>query len=462
VSGTAAFKFISNDDMKYFILNSLCLILFLTLALVGNEMATAQQFVPNYDESKVPDFQLPPLLKFSDGREVRDPNQWEERRREIIQLFESEMFGDSPPAVSFTPQLLESSDQDVFSGKGIRRQIRLLIPGESQPIGAHGGKIALDLLIYLPKSAGKPIPVFLGLNFRGNHSLSDDPEVLIPSSWVPNMSEFEITNHQSNEQVRGSKSSRWPVEQILDRGYGLVTCYYGDIDPDFHDGFNNGVHALFPHSARLYRDPSNRQPEHMYSWGSIAGWAWGLSRIMDYLETDDQIDSQRVALLGHSRLGKTALWAGATDPRFALVISNNSGCGGAAISRRRFGETVWRINQNFPHWFCERFKRYSDNENALPLDQHFLIAAIAPRPVYIASADQDLWADPQGEFLAAKQAEPAYELFGLQGLQATELPPVNQSIGQSIGYHLRAGVHDVTEFDWQQFLNFADRHWKSK
>jgi hypothetical protein len=446
--------------MKNWICCSICCSI-CCLSTLSQPMSEAQQFVPNYDESRVPDFPLPELLRFGDGRAVTHSGQWEERRIEILRLLSAEMFGDSPPSLPVAAELIESSARPVVQGKGMRKQIRLTISGRAEPAESVRGKITFDLLIYLPASAPGPVPVFLGLNFRGNHSISDDPEVLIPDSWVPNLSEFNVKGNRSNEQVRGTKSSRWPVERILDRGYGLVTCYYGDIDPDFDDGFNNGVHALFPHSGRLYREPDNRQPAVLYSWGSIAGWAWGLSRIMDYLESDPQIDTKRVALLGHSRLGKTALWAGAQDTRFGLVISNNSGCGGAALSRRRFGETVWRINQNFPHWFCEKFKRYSDNENALPFDQHFLIAAMAPRPVYIASAEEDLWADPLGEFLAAREAEPAYQLWGLAGLQTAQPPPVDQPVGQSIGYHRRSGVHDVTEFDWHQFLNFADRHWKT-
>ena len=318
---------------------------------------------------------------------------WERRRRpELLELFASEIYGKAPIGCPSEMhfKLLESGD--AFGGKAIRKQVRVWFDAaETQ---------GLTLLMYAPKT-GKPAPVFLGAHF------ADDLTI---------------------------KSYRWPFEYAIDHGYAVATFCYNDVDPDFDDGFRNGVIG--------YYGPEQRKGD---SWGNIAAWAWGLSRALDYLETDPDVAADKVAVLGHSRLGKTALWAGATDQRLALVISNASGCGGAAISRRHYGETLRRIGSSFPHWWCPNFYKYADNEQLLPIDQHELLALIAPRPLYVESCSEDLWADPTGEELSQKEASKVYALYGAE---------------DRLGRHICPGKHDITPYDWERYIAFADRFLK--
>lgn len=383
----------------------------------------------NYDESKVPEYQLPDPLMCEDGTKVATAEQWETTRRdEILSFFNNEVYGYCPDEPAPVLAEIVEENSNALGGLATRRQIKIWFrEDKSGP--------CMDLLLHLPNAAKSTFPAFLGYNFKGNHSINADPAILI--------------NLLKEHEERGVASRRWPLEMIIERGYASATACYFDVDPDVND-LTDGVHTLYYKPRQNHPAPNG--------WGSISAWAWGLSRILDYLETVEEIDAARVAVHGHSRLGKTALWAAARDERFAIAISNDSGCGGAALSRRCFGETIARINSACPHWFCDNFKKYNDHETALPIDQHELISLIAPRPVYVASASEDLWADPLGEFLSAAHAEPVYALFDKPGLQTWRQPEPGISIGDHIGYHLRVGKHDVLKEDWEHFLSFTDRH----
>jgi hypothetical protein len=406
--------------------------------------ASMQPPKPNYDESRVPAYDLPDPLIASDGHRISTSKEWLDKRRpELIGLFEENVYGRSPgDPRSLSFQTLSVS-RNALDGKAVRKQVRV-------QFSPKGGSSAMSILIYLPSHVKEPVPVFVGLNFDGNQTVQDDPGILMPSGWMP--AGPGVERNRATEATRGADAHSWPVSMILARGYGVATVYAGDIAADHADNYQEGVLPLF------YR-PGQTRPD-ANQWGTIAAWAWGLSRVVDYLETDRDVDKRRLIVIGHSRLGKAALWAGAQDTRFALVISNDSGEGGAALARRKFGERTEDLNTRFPHWYCDNYKKYNGKEETLPVDSNELLALVAPRPLYVASAEDDLWADPKGEFLGAKGATPVYRLFSKEGLGAEAMPPPQQPIVTTVGYHIRHGKHAITDYDWTQYISFADKQLK--
>ncbi len=414
-----------------------CLAVLCVFSITSSAFAQPAGF--NYDEAKVPKFELADPLTMVDGSKVTDAKTWTQKRRpEVLKLFNDNVYGTVPGAPKDLWWKVFDSDENALGGKGTRKQVTIYFTKD-----ADGPQ--MDLLLYVPNKAKKPVAGFVGLNFKGNHTVHSDPAIRL-ATIRPKGGEA----HAGDPKSRGERTHRWQVEMIVDAGYAIGTVFYSDIDPDYFDDWKNGIHPLYPELQS--RDDN---------FTSIGAWAWGLSRVLDYLQADEDVDGKRVAVMGHSRLGKTSLWSGATDQRWAMVISNDSGCGGAALSKRRFGETVKRINTSFPHWFCAKFKTYNDNEDALPVDQHLLVSLMAPRPVYVASAVEDRWADPRGEFLSAKYASPVYELLGKPAIpESVASYNIEKPIHTTVGHHIRTGKHDVTAYDWQQYIRFADRHLK--
>ncbi|MCF7734369.1 MAG: acetylxylan esterase, partial [Akkermansiaceae bacterium] len=388
----------------------------------------------NYDEAKVGTFELPDPLQPAGGAPVRSQADWlSHGRPATLALFEQHVFGKTPGGPMKLDFETLSVRKDALAGLATRRVIRIRLAD----VPAWTG---IEMLVYTPNAATAPVPAFVGLNFGGNHTVS--PETDIP---------LTTKSGSAANPARGLAASRWPLELILKRGYGLATAYCGDVEPDHPAGWRDGLRGALTGPGKTTWGEGE--------WGALGAWAWGLSRMLDGLETLPEVDARHCAVIGHSRLGKTALWAGAQDQRFALVVSNNSGEGGAALKYRDFGETPAIITSSFPYWFTATYLRYGPAPRSCPVDQHQLLALVAPRLLYVASATDDRWADPQGEFLAAKSAGAVYALFGKTGVAVDTQPPPEHPVGDSIGYHLRTGKHDITAYDWKQYLDFADRDW---
>jgi hypothetical protein len=402
------------------------------LLLIACLTLPAQQPGFNYDEAKVPAYTLPDPLVMADGTPVKDAATWRKKRRpEILELFAEQVYGQTPKAkIKLRTEVLEI-DKTAHNGLATRKQVRVWF-------GPNADAPAMDLLIYLPNNIKGRVPAFLGLNFNGNHTVQPDNDIRVTKSWV------RTKGNVATDKDRGEGASRWPVDMILKRGYAVVTAYYGDIDPDFDDGFKNGVHTLFPRSAK----PNE--------WGTIGAWAWGLSRAMDVLEKEKEIDSSKVVLHGHSRIGKAALWAGAQDERFAIVISNDSGEGGAALARRNYGETIAHLTAptRYAYQFAQNYSKYAQDPGASPIDAHMLISLIAPRPLLLQTGTTDKWSDPKGEYLAALAAAPVYKLLGQTALAAKDVPRAGETVMTTLGYHMHAGGHGMVPADWDVFLKF--------
>jgi len=368
----------------------------------------------NYREEKVPSYNVPGLLVTSDGRRVNNASIWEKKRREeVLELFRENVYGRVPSTPYNMKFTIEKEDRKAMEGKATLKQVVINIESEGKTLDIH-------LTVFVPNNVPKPVPAFLLINNR--EPANTDPERIV-------------------------KSEFWPAEEVVARGYAIAAFHNADLDPDKFDDFKNGIHAVL--------DRGSRGPD---SWGTISAWAWGASRCLDYFETDTGINSRKVSVVGHSRGGKTALWAAAEDSRFAMAVANESGCGGAALARRRFGETIEIINRAFPHWFCLNYRNWEGKEDSMPFDMHMLMALIAPRAVYVTSAEEDLWADPRGSYLSLFHSLPVYRLYDKSINLPEQMPPLNKPVRSgSVAYHIRDGVHNMLLKDWNWFMDFGDK-----
>jgi len=372
-------------------------------------------FAQNYDEAKVPAYTLPDVLKTASGKAIRSDEKWEKLRRpEVLKLFEDNVYGQMPVKYDSISYALTEDDRPEMDGKAVLKQVGVTV-------FRNGKSVQINVVLFVPTHVKKPVPVFLLINNR---------------------------DKENTDPTRVKKSEFWPAEMVIDSGFAVAAFHVSDLAPDSKDTYMHGVlEKLYPEQLKMDNGMK-----------AIGAWAWGASRVMDYFETDKDIDSKKVIIVGHSRSGKTSLWAAAQDQRFAACITNCSGNTGAALARRQFGERISRINKTFPHWFNNNYKKYNDKENALPVDQHMLIALIAPRPVYATNASKDLWADPKGTFLAVKAAEPVYALYGIKPELPKNQPGINAPvIGRHFGYHNREGEHNMTAYDWGNFIRFAKK-----
>lgn len=391
----------------------------------------------------MPEYTLPDVMLCQDGSKVKTAEQWMTKRRpELLRLFKNVMYGELPPLPDRVRCELLSEKEDARSGKAIRREVRLHFEMND------GCSHFADMLYYIPADAPETVPVFIGLTFDGNHVVTDEPDILLTGS-------AGCTPEDPLPRERGCQIRRFPLDAILERGYALAVASCHDFFPDRPTGWEQSIYRLFFEGEELKRPKG---------CSCIGAWAWGLSRMLDHLETVPEIDASKIAVYGHSRLGKTALWAGATDERFKLICANDSGCGGAALSRRLYGETLFSMccQHNIGrYWFTDTLPEKAEHPENLPLDQHELIALLAPRTVAIHSATGDQWADPKGEYLSAYHAGPVFKLFGKTPLVSAEPPEPEHGVGTDVSYYCRIGAHDILLSDWKHYMDMADRIFKS-
>lgn len=380
-----------------------------------------------YDEDRIPSYRLPDPLIGVNGERVETAGQWHTRRRpEILSLFSTMIYGQIPVAQSPIETTYEvvSENDSFMGGLATRKDIRIRFSNDK-------GEKEMHVLVFVPNDVDGPAPALLKHSF--NNTQSDD-----------------FDEHPENPDTF---RNGWPMRMYFERGFGFIAVYQQDLVDHNEVSFGNSIHKLFYEDGQSF--------PYAHQWGCISAIAWGAMRALDYLETDDDIDHTRVAVMGHSKMGKTALWTAALDQRFALAISAQSGCAGAALWRRKSGETLEKMVTRFPYWLSRNAWKFVHQEADLPVDQHMLLGLIAPRPVYIASAIDDTWADPRGEFASGVHAGPVYELLGKRGLPVETLPPLSEPILESeIGFHIRAGGHSVELEDWQNFLRFMEIHMK--
>jgi hypothetical protein len=427
-------------SLPVFLRLSVTLSMLFTLA---SPSVSAADFPP-IDQLK-PTAGLPDVLTTLDGAKIATKERWETKRKpELKALFQHYMYGRMPPK-PVRQEFQTSEPRDCLDGKAELRDVTIhcLEPRTGKPV---------QVILITPKGVKSP-PVFLGINFCGNHAVLDDPKVPLPAGWVPDRCSG-AENHHATDAGRGSEADKWNADLIVSRGYALACFYHGDLDPDTPD-MTDGIGPAF------YKPGQEKPADDDAS--TIALWAWGFHRVVDYLtESPSLVDPKRIAIVGHSRNGKTALLAGAMDERIALVIPHQAGCGGTAPSRTDDpkAESVKRINTSFPHWFCGNFKKFNEHTDLLPFDQHCLVALCAPRPVLYSNAQEDQWANPNGQFELLRAATPVYELYGVEGLAKDAKPEIGTLTKSRLGYFLRDGKHSMERRDWEVFLDFADGYLK--